>query len=459
MPPSLALLLWLILLIALLRYDPARDSNISLALWLPVTWMFIIGSRLPSQWLGIQAGANALEEGSPVDSTIYSVLILLSICVLASRSFKWGDFFLRNIALVAFLSFALLSVCWSDFPFVTFKRWFRDLGNYLVMLVALSDARPLEAARTLLRRFCYLSIPLSVLLVKYFPQMSIYYSPWTGAPEYVGAALSKNMLGVLCLVSGIFFFWDTATRWADRKKRRTKRIILLNVAFIAMTLYLLHLSSSATSTLCLVLGCFVIAATHSKTVRRHPALLRALIPVGICIYLVLTYGFGIEINSMYAGAVGRDPTLTGRTVIWSAVLSTHTNPLLGAGYETFWLGPRLLQVWRQTGPGINEAHNGYLELYLNLGTVGVLLIAGFLISSYRSICKRLDTFSSLGSLSLALWTILPFYNVTEAAFKGQLIFVTFLLGAIIVPSHGHVSPADKISFKEPSLELREAMSR
>ena len=55
------------------------------------------------------------------------------------------------------------------------------------------------------------------------------------------------MLGVLCLISGIFFFWDTVTRWPERKERRTKRIILVNVAFIAMTLWLLNLSSSATS--------------------------------------------------------------------------------------------------------------------------------------------------------------------------------------------------------------------
>ena len=49
------------------------------------------------------------------------------------------------------------------------------------------------------------------------------------------------MLGVLCLISGLFFFWDTVTRWPERKERRTKRIILVNVAFIAMTLWLLHL--------------------------------------------------------------------------------------------------------------------------------------------------------------------------------------------------------------------------
>jgi exopolysaccharide production protein ExoQ len=316
----------------------------------------------------------------------------------------------------------------------------------------LSDPRPLEAVRALLRRFCYLLIPLSVLLVRYYPQTGITYSSWTGAPEYIGATLSKNMLGVLCLISGIFFFWDTVTRWSERKEKRTKRIIQVNVAFIAMTLYLLHLSGSATSHLCLALSCLVIAAARSKTVKCHPALLRVLIPVGVCTYLVLAFGFGLDINAALAAVVGRDPTLTGRTVIWSAVLSTHTNPLLGAGYESFWLGPRLQQVWRQTGDGINEAHNGYLEVYLNLGISGVVLIAGFLISSYRAICRRLDTFPSLGSLGLALWTILPFYNVTEAAFKGQLIFVTFLLGAIVVPrapSVHSVFPTARSSFEKP----------
>ena len=95
---------------------------------------------------------------------------------------------------------------------------------------------------------------------------------------YVGATTGKNMLGVLCLVCGLFFFWDTVTRWSDRKEPRTRRIILVNVAFIAMTLWLLNISNSATSRVCLVLGCLVIAAAHSKMFRRHPAILKVLIP-------------------------------------------------------------------------------------------------------------------------------------------------------------------------------------
>ena len=430
MPPSLALFLWLILLVALLRFDPAKDSRVSFALWVPVIWMFILGSRLPSQWLGGQVGqaAQALEEGNPIDRTFSSFLILLAIGILMLRAFNWGSFVTRNLALIAVLFFALLSVLWSDSSFIAFKRWFRDLGNYLMILVTLSDPRPFEAMRTLLRRLCYLLIPLSILLIKYYPEIAKHYDSWTGIATYAGAATSKNMLGMACLISGLFFFWDTVTRWSNRKQRRTKRIILLNIAFIGMTLWVLNMANSATSRLCLALGCLVIAVAHSKAFQRHPGFFKVLIPAGLLLYLILALGF--DINGQVAGAVGRDPTLTDRTKIWSLLLSMQANPLLGTGYESFWLGPRLHKIWRSGLGSINEAHNGYLQVYLNLGMMGLFVLVGFLIASYRTICKGLKPLSSLCSFGLAVWTVLLFYNVTEAALGGGLLWLALLSAAI-----------------------------
>src|SRR5207248_7349781 len=167
MPAAVALSVWIILTLALLYFDPARIPRTSLALWLPVIWMFILATRLPSQWFGIQVGqaAQALEEGNPVDRFISSMLILLALGVLLSRSFSWRGFFSANGALMAFLGFALVSFLWSDYPFVAFKRWCRDLANYLTVLVVLSDANPLEAVRALLRRLYYILIPLCILLI------------------------------------------------------------------------------------------------------------------------------------------------------------------------------------------------------------------------------------------------------------------------------------------------------
>lgn len=437
MPPFLALLLWFVLLLALFHFDPARGAGGWSALWVPLIWLFIVASRLPSQWLGggtaSMVAVSALEEGNATDRIILSLLILLAFGILMSRSFDWRAFFAANVALTALLSFALLSVLWSDFPFVAFKRWFRGLGVYLVILVALSDPRRFEAVRLLIRRLCFVLISLSILLIKYFPEMAKEYNPWTGLAYFKGATTSKNMLGVLCLVSGLFFLWDTLTCWGNRKERKTRWIIGVNVAFLAMTLWLLSLAESATSKVCFVLGCLILIAAHSKRVKRRPALLTVLIPVGISLYLLLQFGFGINVITALAEAVGRNPDLTGRTHIWDVVLSTNTNPLVGAGYESFWLGRRAIWVWEQVRGAINEAHDGYLEIYLNLGIVGLFLVAGFLIASYRTICRRMKDSSSLGSLSLTLWTIVLFYNVTESSlFNGELLWVVFLLGAITV---------------------------
>jgi len=426
MVASVALSVWLIFLVCLLRYDPAKEPGTSRALWVPLFWLFFAGSRLPAQWLGGQTASAAatLEGGNSTDRNIYFFLIILAIGILISRSFKWADFIADNIPLTALILFGLLSVLWSDFAFVAFKRWFRDLGNYMAILVVLSDPQPFAAIRTLLRRIFYLLIPLSILLIKYYPRLGRAYDFFTGEATYSGATMSKNMLGLLCMLSILYFFWDTLLRWRDRKA--SKGIILVNISFIAMSLWLMNLSSSATSKLCLAMGTLVLLCTRFKF-SRH--LLKVVIPMGICMYLLLFFGFGVDINGTVAQFVGRDPTLTDRTLIWKVVLGIQTDPLLGVGYESFWLGPRLYKVWRFY-PGINEAHSGYIQMYLQLGLVGLCLLIWFLISTYRKIWKSPDIASELIPFSMALWTILVFYNISEAAFGGGLLWLTLLLGTI-----------------------------
>jgi O-antigen ligase len=433
MSPSLALLIWLVLLLALFRRDPAREPNATTALWLPVIWLSFMGSRTPTQWLGLSWASNAteaLEEGSPLDRVIFSFLILLIIITLAKRSFRWNDFVTQNSAVALFLTFSLLSVVWSDFPFATFKKWFRDAGVYMAVMVVLSDPRPVEAVSIVLRRVCYLLVPLSVILVKYYPYLGRTYSAWGGV-EITGVSTSKNQLGVLCLVSGIFFFWDTVVRWHQRRELRVKRAIQVNVAFMGMTLWLLNQCGSKTSTVCLIMGCLVVVGAHSKFGRRHPGWLKALAPMGFVVYLILTLGFGM--GAELSEAVGGSANMSDRTHIWEVLLSVPINPVLGTGYQSFWLGWRTAWAWaRLNGDNVQSAHNGYLQTYLDLGLIGLFLLCAFLVATYRNVCKRIDPLTPFGSLGFGLWTVLLFYNVSEGAFQPCLIFVTFLMGSLAV---------------------------
>jgi exopolysaccharide production protein ExoQ len=113
---------------------------------------------------------------------------------------------------------------------------------------------------------------------------------------------------------------------------------------------------------------------------------------------------------------GRNSTLTGRTDLWNLCLTLVKNPLVGAGYESFWLGSRLETMWNYIW-GVNQAHNGYLEIYLNLGWIGVVLLVTFLISAYRNIIRAVRRREPDGSLRLAIFVVACISNCTEAGFK------------------------------------------
>ena len=73
-----------------------------------------------------------------------------------------------------------------------------------------------------------------------------------------------------------------------------------------------------------------------------------------------------------------------------------------------------------------------MEVYLNLGYIGLFLLFLFVAACYRNICKRLKPFSSIGSLALAIWTAFLFHNSTEADFRSGLMWLTFVLAALAV---------------------------
>src|SRR5207253_7770730 len=80
---------------------------------------------------------------------------------------------------------------------------------------------------------------------------------------------------------------------------------------------------------------------------------------------------------------GHNATLAGRGELWRQLLGLHTNPIFGVGFESFWLGDRLRTLAAQHWWAPNEAHNGYLETYLNLGLIGLFILTGCIIATYR----------------------------------------------------------------------------
>lgn len=436
MNPTLALSLWFLFVAYLLGKDSSFFGPSSRVLWVPLIWMMITGSRLVSQWLDLgshTSGIDAYQEGNSVDRLVFSLLIILAVYILHKRRVTILGTIRSNLALSLLLIYSLVSFLWSDFPLVSLKRWIRDLGMYLMILVVVTESDPVPALKTVLRKFSYILISLSVILIKYFPDIGKGYSQWTGQAFFMGVTTTKNMLGNVCLVAGLYFVWDTLGRLRRRSwSNRTERQVLgINFLFLFLTFWLLNLADSATSTMTLILGLIIILLVNLPAVRRRRRNFTKYATAGIILAVVLQASFGLSGEGIKMA--GRDSTLTGRTELWSDLLKVPINPLLGAGYESFWLGERLERIWQIHTWHPNQAHDGYLEVYLNLGWIGVFLLICFLLGSYSRACKRVTTNLEVGAVSIAFFFVLILYNVTEAAFKSHLVWFTFLLFSMTAP--------------------------
>ena len=434
MSPSIATVVYGVVILALLLLDRDRKSRVSPALWIPVAWLSISASRMVSQWLGVGPAVespNQLLEGSPLDALIFTGLLAAGLMVLLARRRRAGTFLRGNGPLVVFLLYCAVSVLWSDYPSVAFKRWTKTLGDVVMVLVVLTDPDPSAAVKRLLARSGFLLIPLSILLIKYYPELGRTFSPWTGTPYNIGVATGKNGLGFVCLIFGLGSLWRVLEALHNAERPRVAGPLIAHGALLAMALWLFYMADSATSLACFLVGAGLIVVTSRPGLVRNPAAVHFL--VGAVLFLAL-YGLLLNPEAGLVEAMGRDATLTGRTALWHQLLRIPVDPLFGSGYESFWLGDRVEKFWKIFWWHPNQSHNGYIEVFLNLGLTGLALICLVMAWGYRNIVRAFRRDPEAARLRLAYFVVAAVYNLTEAAFRElHPVWIAFLLAVIVVP--------------------------
>jgi len=99
MPPIVALFVTIAFSGFLYRRDIRERPNVTGALWLPLLWILILGSRSVAIWLdtlGLPTIFNSLEEGNPLDATVQLALIAAGVYVLNRRQVSLGEIFRNN---------------------------------------------------------------------------------------------------------------------------------------------------------------------------------------------------------------------------------------------------------------------------------------------------------------------------------------------------------------------------
>lgn len=432
MSPHLASLIYVAFMIAVFYFDRDEKIHTSKALWIPIFWLLINGSRPVSFWF--QSGpttAQQYAQGNPLDAAIYGVLILAAAIVLTRRRKSLVLFVRKNPALLLYVGYCLFSVAWSDYSFIAFKRWIKLLGDVMMILIVLTDRDKIGAIQRFFCRAAYVLIPTSILLIKYYPQYGRSYDPWTWTPMYTGVTTFKNELGMTTLICGLGTLWCFVRTLQDRDKDRRWQHLAAHGLILGMVIWLLHIADSMTSLSCFVMAGTILVMASQPWVARRRSLIHVMIIGAIVLTAVALF---FNPSGDMVESLGRNSTLTGRTAIWHIVIKlSNQSPILGAGFESFWMGDRLTAVW-QVEKGIQEAHNGYLEVYANLGWLGIVALALVIVAGYRHVMQAYRRDRTLGSIKIALFTTALIYSFTEAGFREMCpVWLGFLVAIVAIP--------------------------
>jgi exopolysaccharide production protein ExoQ len=414
----------------LIRRDNRLREGVSTALWIPTLWVGILASRPLSMWVGFGGGSDT-QGGSPVDSLFFLVMIIAALRVLVRRQVAWSRIITENWAIFLFYGFLLLSVAWSPYSFVSFKRWFKEFGNILVLLVILTEINPQQALRTVFFRCGCVLIPLSEIYLRWFPNLGRVYSSHSGGLEVTGVTCQKNSLGALVLVCSLIILWD----WLELRRRNKEQPELklrwdlrLRVGLLLCGAHLLHACDSKTSMTCLVLGAGFIAASRLPLLRRNLRFLGVLALAGFLGYQTLDQMF--DFRKVVLHGLGRNSDLTGRTEVWRVLWAAGTDPVFGTGFMSFWDNPEYQSKLPEADAV--SAHNGYLEIYLFDGMIGVFFLGLMIVASGARINKALAWDGDYGVVRFAVFLVALLANYTESNFACMtpvgFLFLTAAIG-------------------------------
>jgi len=429
MKPPLALLCCLPLIVWFWKRDKKARPEFSSAIWIPLFWLLLLGSRPVSFWIGSSSGDNL--EGNLFDRTVYLGMILMAMRIASKRGLDWGAFFRDNKGIMVFYLFLLATMLWSPYPFVTLRRWFKDLGSVFIILVILTEYDPMETIKTIFARCAYILFPLSVIFIRYFPALGREYTR-SGEVTYTGVTTQKNALGELVLVLGLLIISELIRPNRPQKAGFFKAHHFTLLFVFSIGIYLLLGSNSQTSFICFILGTSILLGYKISFFKNHPQ--RQLVTFFTLAALFFVVNNVFQLTDELLRMVGRDPTLTHRTEIWQGVRENPVDPIIGGGYQMFWDMHRSITVGEFQDVKLTSAHNGYLEIYLDGGTLGLCFLAIMLLAVGIRVCREFLTGSEHGRLAFAFYIIMLFYNVSESMYaRRSPLWFAFLLFTLKFP--------------------------
>lgn len=432
--------------------ESRQNPSASWALWIPTIWLAKVGSSDLAYWLG--RGDAEPGTGSPYERSLLILLLCLALMILVKRRFDWYKVMKENIWVTVLILYMFASICWSDIPFTSLKRWIRELTAVAMAFLILSEANPRNAVQSVLMRCIYVLIPFSLLLVVFFPQYGI-QSFGIDQEMWVGVTNHKNGLGRLCYVSIFLIVWKFTLRGQESREFVARQELWIHVIMIGIALLLMKgpgpiKASPVTAMLVLALGLAIFyGLSFMRRIQRKPGLnvLRILVAAIIVLGTVTAFVGGLIAGDDIMSTFGREESLSGRTQIWAHLVPVAMKePMIGYGIGGFWTSANKASLGN-----IPHAHNGYLDIILDYGFFGLVFISMFCLSSCKGAYEALSYDHSWGSLWICFLFMTLIYNITEPSmdtFTSHQMAINLFLYVASMSTFVHESQEDNLPISE-----------
>jgi exopolysaccharide production protein ExoQ len=368
--------------------------------------------HLSQALLPLILGGGASEgDGISPHEIDFSLVAKLSLVLYAIVFFllflRWKRVFFTiadNKFLWMLMGIVCFSFFWSVSPGVTFRFSIYALGTTAIGLY-LATRFTLKEQIDILAWTYGLMLILSILFVIALPKYGLMGGVHEGALR--GIFTHKNQFGAVMVLGVIIFLL---------KALRKERFSWIYWLLLGSNISLLVLSRSTTALA--TTGMMLMLCVIYRIFRWRYEIMVSVILASVILATLSLLWFTAYVGSdSLLDAVGKDGTFSGRTVIWDLVWDKiQERPWFGYGLSAFWNdfeGPSSY-ILLAMGMNIVYAHNGFLDIWLSIGLVGlVIFLASYLSTVWRSLTWLRHSKTPEGLWPLLFLSYLLLSNLSE----------------------------------------------
>jgi exopolysaccharide production protein ExoQ len=363
-----------------------------------------------------KGGADA--QGSPLMKMLWAGAYLVVLCRLVPRWRQVGRLVARNKSFILFLLLTMISVRWSVDPQVTLQK---SIPLLLSALIGLDFARRYTVAEQLrliwmvLALVMVLGVIAQVCFPGFVPDLDL-----DADGAWNGIVTTKNTWARLIVLTGVVIL---------SRPRPTRRSKLVIAVLMVMVMALLVASRSAGGLLIMMAA---LSMSFGFPALRWPRARLLLLTAALALASIATVSYVLQHADETARMLGKDTSMTGRVPIWRESLHfVGKSPMLGYGYAAFWSQnsrPGRLIREATNWDTLPHAHNGYIDLTLQLGAIGLALyFAAYLIAIKRAMLLVRRNTETEFTWPLAFLSVVFLYQLNEASIvsPNQLIWILY----------------------------------